>query len=55
MHMRVNEWVRFADRKQDKGLVGRIMAVNARYHRVTVRWQDGKLLEHPSSELEVVE
>ena len=53
--MKVNEWVRFADRKQDKGLVGRIMAVNLRNHRVTVRWEDGKLLEHPSIELQVVE
>ena len=53
--MRVNEWVRIADRKRDQGLVGRIMAVNAKYHKVTVRWSDGKLLEHPSSELEKVE
>ena len=53
--MKVNEWVRIADRKQDQGLIGRIMAVNARYHRVTVRWEDGKILEHPSAELEAVE
>jgi hypothetical protein len=52
--MKVNEWVRFTDRKQDMGLVGRIMAVNGRSKRVTVRWEDGKLLEHPSVELQVV-
>ena len=53
--MKVNDWVRLSDKKLDQGKVGRVMAVYFKGRRVTVRWQDGKLLEHPYTELEVLE
>jgi hypothetical protein len=49
--MKVHDIVHFKTDKPGREVLGRVIAVNGRAHRVTVKWETAKMTEEPSENL----